>query len=591
MGVSAGPRIETDGLVFALDAKNTKTFDDIPGITDHGISDWYCFTSGTATYSAIYPNTEIIEIDADGNETVLVTTGSDPQRAGNLSITAGRRYYGTKAIHILDEAVNDAIAPVSFAGTYFGNIHTRYNPKTMRIYAPQDDINVSVYENVTGGVTGTATSTFSVSRGSSATFVTTQGTNVYTIFETDKPAIMTVGSGGDDHVMMPMTNYVYKRRNQYSRTINNTAPANVGTYVSHDTSGSNLPLFVLEIADGSGGDSAQGIGYEYLSDTFSWGNALSDYQIVAPYADTTVTVSYWQNSQWNVGEVHSLSGTQTDPAAVDRDGTNGFGVDGSDISGAADNLASGANLWKWESTKPIAVIINDTGNDEENLLGWMSNNHLRTSSNSTQSFVNLIDKDDRSRMKIYGKDLTTTVEYAGAKLSAGDSITFDGVDDHIILPNFDGFPGGDNPFSLSFWFYSDATASASIEVPFFYGNEATGQAIRIRLHSNGKIESGHWGNVGYDWGTGTGVWTLSAWNCIAETYDGTTDRLYLNGVEVGNSNINNLSIPTSSNLILGKRPSAGVYGGQIAQVKVYNKELTASEVQQNFNAHRGRFGI
>ena len=164
----------------------------------------------------------------------------------------------------------------------------------MNIYAPQDDINVSVYEDVTGGVTGTATSTFSVSRGSSATFVTTQGNSVYTIFKTDKPAIMTVGSAGDDHVMMPMTNYVYRRRNHHERTINNTAPSNPSnTYVAYDTS---LPLFTLEIADGSGGDSAQGIGYEYLSDTFSWGNVLSDYQIVAPYADTTVTVSYWQNN-------------------------------------------------------------------------------------------------------------------------------------------------------------------------------------------------------------------------------------------------------------------------------------------------------
>ena len=587
MGVSAGPRIETDSLVFALDARNAKTYGEIPGITDHGISDWYCFTSGTATYSAIYSNTEIIEIDANGNEVGIVTTGSDPQR-GSITITAGKRYYGTKAIHILDEGVQDAIAPVSFAGTYFGNIHTRYNPKTMNIYAPQDDINVSVYENVTGGVTGTATSTFSVSRGSSDTYVTTAGQNVYMIIKTDKPAIMTVGSIGDDHVMMPMTNYVYKRRNQYVRTINNTTPANNSTYVSYDTS---LPLFTLEIADGSGGDSAQGIGYEYLSDTFSWGNVLSDYQIVAPYADTTVTVSYWANSQWNVGEVHSLSGTQTNPDAVDRDGTNGFGVDGSTISGGAANLASGANLWKWESTKPIALIINDNQDDEENMLGWMSNKYLRTSSNVTQSFVNLIDKDDRSRMKIYGKDLTTTIEYAGAKLSASDYIEFDGDDDHTILPNFDGFLGGDNPFSLSFWFYSDASASANPEVPFFYGNEATGQAVRIRLNNNGTITSGHWGGSGYDWSTNSGAWTLSAWNCLAETYDGTTDRLYVNGVEVGNSNINNLSIPTSSNLILGKRPSGEIYGGQISQVSIYNRALTASEIQQNFNALRGRFGI
>lgn len=593
MGASAGPKIKTDGLVFAFDAKNTKTFDNIPGITDHGISDWYCFGNGTATYSAIYPNTEIIEIDADGNEVGIVTTGSDPQR-GTFSIVAGRRYYGTKAIHLLDESngrSQDTIAPVSFAGTYFGNLHTRADPKTMNIYAPQDSIRVLVYENVTGGVTGAATSVFSVSKGSSATFVTTQGTNVNTIFKINKPAIMTVGSSSDYHVMMPMTNYVYTRRNANSITINNTTAANVSTYVSYDTS---LPLFTLEIADGAGGDSAQGIGYEYLSDTFSWGNALSDYHITAPYADTTVTVSYWQNNQWNVGEVHSLSGTQTNPDAVDRDGNNGFGVDGSTISGStAANLASGADLWKWESTKPIAVIINDTYNDEENLLGWMSNNHIRTSSNANQSFVNLVKPNNRKRMKMRGKRLTTSTSYADAKLSAGDYIEFDGIDDYIILPNFDGFLGGNNPFSLSFWFYSAAFGGSGYdpEAPFFYGNEAQGQAIRIRLSSNGTIGSGHWGNVGYDWNTGTGVWTLNAWNCVAETYDGTTDRLYLNGVEVGNSNINTLSIPTSSNLILGKRPSTNNYGGRIAQVKIYNKELTASEVKQNFNAHRRRFGI
>ena len=587
MACAAGPKIKTDGLVFAFDAKNAKTFDDIPGITDHGISDWYCFTSGTATYSAIYPNTEIIEIDADGNEVGIVTTGSDPQR-GNLSINAGRRYYGTKAIHILDEAVNDAIAPVSFAGTYFGNRHTRYNPKTMNIYAPQDDINVSVYEDVTGGVTGTATSTFSVSRGSSATFVTTLGQNRNTIFKTDKPAIMTVGSAGDDHVMMPMTNYVYKRRNHYSITINNTAPANIGNYVSHDTSGSNLPLFTLEIADGAGGDSTQGIGYEYLSDTFSWGNVLSDYQIVAPYADTTVTVSYWANSQWNVGEVHSLSGTQTSPAAVDRDGTNGFGVDGSTISGLAANLASGANLWKWESTKPIAVIINDNDDDEENLLGWMSNNHLRTSSNSTQSFANLIDKDDRSRMKMYGKDLTTTVEYAGAKLSAGDYITFDGTDDYINCGTSSLFDVGNNITAIA-WFYVDSTSSYQPIVAKVVSGATAGWEL---ANSSGSLRFTFRG-VG-EMNLIAGSLSVGKWYMGAMTFDNTTGKLYLNGDQTGSTTTSNGSLTLNSTqpLEIGTRGiNNNYFDGKISQVSIYNRALSASEIEQNFNALRGRFGI
>jgi len=601
MGVFAGPKTETDSLVFALDARNAKTYDEIPGITDHGISDWYCFTSGTVTYSAIYPNTEIIEIDADGNETVLVTTGSDPQRGTGLTITAGKRYYGTKAIHILDPGVNDAIAPVSFAGTYFGNRHTRYNPKTMNIYAPQDDINVSVYEDVTGGVTGTATSTFSVSRGSSATFETTLGANRNTIFKTDKPAIMTVGSAGDDHVMQPMTNYVYKRRNQNNVTINNTTPANNSTYVSYDTS---LPLFTLEIADGAGGDSTQGIGYEYLSDTFSWGNVLSDYQIVAPYADTTVTVSYWANSQWNVGEVHSLSGTQTNPAAVDRDGTNGFGVDGSTISGGAANLASGANLWKWESTKPIAVIINDNTDDEENLLGWMSNKYLRTSSNVTQSFVNLIDKDDRSRMKIYGKDLTTTIEYAGAKLSASDYIEFDGSDDHI------GFGDGTNS-EVSF----GQGKSFTIEIVFETNNYSSNQSIIARRNADSSGSTDYMLFYSADdiiFGTGqagvvgdSGSWMnlQDAFNfnnqimhfCGVVSSTGAetgTKTVYKDGVQVGSESYTRKADSTANRTFIGKYLGDGFYlDGKIYAVRIYNKALTAAEVKQNFNALRGRFGI
>ena len=573
MGVSAGPRIETGGLVFALDARNIKTFDTPPGITDHGISDWYCFVGGTATYSAIYPNTEIIEIDADGNEVGIVTTGSDPQR-GTFTTTGGRRYYGTKAIHILEESVNDAITPVSFAGTYFGNRHTRNDPKTMNIYAPQDDINVSVYENVTGGVTGTATSTFSVSKGSSTTFVTTQGINVNTIFKTDKPAIMTVGSGADDHVMMPMTNYVYKRRNATNITINNTTPANVSTYVSHDTS---LPLFTLEIADGAGGDSAQGIGYEYLSDTFSWGNVLSDYHITAPYADTTVTVSYWANSQWNIGEVHSLSGTQTSPAAVDRDGTNGFGVDGSTISGAAANLASNANLWKWESTKPIAVIINDSADDEENLLGWMSNKFTRTSSNTTQSFVNLADKDNRKRMKIYG----TTFD----SLTSSDFLSFDGVDDRIIIRHAD-WQNSSNITITTFVYPTNLSGGKNIigkggNNGYRFRISATGASVFDRGNTNALT-------VSYSFSTNT-------WYHFSAIFSSSGLSFYVNGELLGSNAVafggNTQTVPLAIGAASHTNEFSESFQGNIAALRFYNKALTAEEVKRNFNSTRRRFSI
>ena len=391
---------------------------------------------------------------------------------------------------------------------------------------------------------------------------------------------MTVGSAGDDHIMQPMTNYVYRRRNHHEKTINNTAPSNPSnTYVAYDTS---LPLFTLEIADGAGGDSTQGIGYEYLSDTFSWGSVLSDYQIVAPYADTTVTVSYWANSQWNVGEVHSLSGTQTNPAAVDRDGTNGFGVDGSTISGSAANLASGATLWKWESTKPIAVIINDNADDEENLLGWMSNNHLRTSSNSTQSFVNLINK-GRRRMKMRGKRLTTSTSYADAKLSTGDSITFDGTDDYIQTDITTHYPN----ITLEAWARRpDINPTYRSLIGKYRGDPAQTESYELLFNASAGIRF-HVTSSPIDYNSAI---VANTWYHVVGTYDGTTARIYLNGEAVasGSRTAGSNSVPFR----IGASPRGANYNnGDIARAFIYSRALSASEIKQNFNALRGRFGI
>lgn len=39
------------------------------------------------------------------------------------------------------------------------------------------------------------------------------------------------------------------------------------------------------------------------------------------------------------------------------------------------------------------------------------------------------------------------------------------------------------------------------------------------------------------------------------------------------------------------RGTIGAFNGRISMIHLYNRALTASEIQQNFNALRGRFGI
>lgn len=84
---------------------------------------------------------------------------------------------------------------------------------------------------------------------------------------------------------------------------------------------------------------------------------------------------------------------------------------------------------------------------------------------------------------------------------------------------------------------------------------------------------------------------------IVATYTSGARKIYINGVLVASDTAsftifnagNGISIGVSGGYTLGS--PIYYYNGNIAIVKVYNKALSASEVSQNFNALRGRFGI
>jgi hypothetical protein len=100
------------------------------------------------------------------------------------------------------------------------------------------------------------------------------------------------------------------------------------------------------------------------------------------------------------------------------------------------------------------------------------------------------------------------------------------------------------------------------------------------------------------------IFQLDQWFHIVATYDktvtsGTNTFIYIDGVLDASSTVTtagNWGDGTSRAFGIGSNVESSVqnssgWNGQIDIARLYGKALTAGEVKQNFEAHRGRFGI
>ena len=81
---------------------------------------------------------------------------------------------------------------------------------------------------------------------------------------------------------------------------------------------------------------------------------------------------------------------------------------------------------------------------------------------------------------------------------------------------------------------------------------------------------------------------------VLGSYNGSTKKTYIDGVEVATKNkTGNLATTTPGAAVgdFGGTSTGYPFGGKIALVRVYNIGLTASQVKQNFESLRGRFGL
>ncbi len=168
----------------------------------------------------------------------------------------------------------------------------------------------------------------------------------------------------------------------------------------------------------------------------------------------------------------------------------------------------------------------------------------------------------------------------------GGSIVFDGSNDYVNIS----VPTSINTKTiLSF---IRVTASGGDYV--VYGLDANGSDNWFGVNENlVRLFGTQSSNVNNFSLSGTTNILTNTWYQIGCTIDGATAKVFLNGVEE-NSVTQAFTIGAwDSSPTLGRRGSIAqrYFPGSIANLQVYNRVLTAAEIQQNFKALRGRYGI
>ena len=195
--------------------------------------------------------------------------------------------------------------------------------------------------------------------------------------------------------------------------------------------------------------------------------------------------------------------------------------------------------------------------------------------------------------------LTNGPTYSSAN---GGSIVFDGVDDYTVISNPATFQNQN--FTVSVWVnpgFQDAAIISMIDFDHSSSPAPQGWVLQSEDATTNRYYYLAWYDGtnfqpagGYGAGNGIQV-TTSSWQNIVYSKSGTTLIGYLNGVQVytavaGSSNV---SYQSNRNFRIGNCiGSAGrEFNGNISNARIYNRALTAQEIQQNFNATRGRYGI
>jgi hypothetical protein len=202
--------------------------------------------------------------------------------------------------------------------------------------------------------------------------------------------------------------------------------------------------------------------------------------------------------------------------------------------------------------------------------------------------------------------LVNGVGYTG---SNGGALVFDGTNDYTAMTGntFNYSPGTTGELTLEAWVYAtgpfstyppeNITAIGGIIGQGIYNN-TTGWGLGIQRAGAGSFQyEFQTRNVSIASITTKADFTTGSWSHVVGSFTRNDfSRIYLNGNLAGSASstpYNGITLtPNINDAAIGRAGGSNFsIGGRVAIGRLYNRPLTSTEVLQNFNATRARFGV
>lgn len=223
---------------------------------------------------------------------------------------------------------------------------------------------------------------------------------------------------------------------------------------------------------------------------------------------------------------------------------------------------------------------------------------------STLSYKNIITRGlivhlDASAIDSYPQTGTTWFDISGQTNNGilnngptfnsgnGGSIVLDGSDDDISFGNILSI----NQFTFNLWVYPGSTQTTYADIIDNNHRGGSSYVCQQEVNSTNQYSFGVGDGAS---GSNTGLFTLTAnqWVCLTFTYN-LQVRGYINGALFGTGAVaGNPNYTGIETFRLGEWGGGGRnWNGRYGNFMAYNRALAASEVLQNYNVQKSRFGL